>query len=231
MLNPKARASLFVLASLSALAVGVPAALARRDTAAALGAAQQVPRYQYVWRHDKGYTDRTTDPAVRAELRALAEAQPGDCIAVERAGRRYLITDPYVLTHAAEAYAPVNALGEQMGGLGKQQGEIGKQMGGIGGQMGEFGRQMGDLGKQIRAAKEAGDDTRLAEIKQQMKALGEQMKGLGGQMRPLGQQMRPLGEKMRELGKQMRPAVQDAETKMARLLDTAFVRQMAVEQK
>jgi hypothetical protein len=50
-------------------------------------------------------------------------------------------------------------------------------------------------------------------------------------MRPLGDQMRPLGDKMRELGRQMRPAVQDAETKMTRLLDTAFVRQMAVEQK
>jgi archaellum component FlaC len=245
MINLKIRASLFVLASLTALGAAVPAALAREDPGAAAGAAQDAPRYQYVWRHDKSYSNRTTDPAVRTALQTLAEAQSGDCIVVERAGRRYLITDPYILQHAEEAYAPVTALGGQMGGIGKQMDGIGKQMDGVGKQMNDIGKemngvgkQMNDLGKQMQAAKEAGDDAQMAQLKQQMQGLrgqmqglGEKMKPLGEQMKPLGEQMKPLGEQMKPLGEKMRAAVPDAEAKMTRLLDTAFLRQMAAEQK
>jgi hypothetical protein len=64
-----------------------------------------------------------------------------------------------------------------------------------------------------------------------MKGLGEKMKPLGEQMKPLGEQMKPLGEQMKPLGEKMRVAMPDAEAKMTRVLDTAFLRQMAVEQK
>jgi len=237
LIHPKSRSSLFVLASLATLGATGQAARAQQAGAVA-PAAQPAPRYQYVWRRDKSYNDRTTDPATRTALKAIADAQTGDCIVVERAGRRYLITDPYVLTHAEEAYAPVTALGDQMGGIGKQMDGIGKQMDGIGKQMNDVGKemngvgkQMNELGKEMQAAKEAGDDARMAQLKQQMQGLRDQMKGLGEKMKPLGEQMKPLGEQMKPLGEQMRAAVPDAEAKMTRVLDTAFLRQMVVEQK
>lgn len=66
-------------------------------------------KYQYIWRRGSRYTSRASVPDTATALNHIAAAQTGDCIVVERAGRRYLITDKYILDHANEAYASLQA--------------------------------------------------------------------------------------------------------------------------
>jgi hypothetical protein len=177
----------------------------------------EAPRYQYTVRFGDTFQTRAQDRAVGDAQRALAKAQTGDCLVVDRAGRRYLITDPETLTRIKENNAPVRKLGDQMGGVGKLMGDQGKIMG-------QLGKQMGEIGTQLNAAKEAGDTAKVEDLKRQMRALGDQM-------RAAGSPMREKGEDMRKLGQQMRIVAQEAETKMMRIIDTAFLKQLAIEQK
>jgi beta-lactamase regulating signal transducer with metallopeptidase domain/uncharacterized protein YoxC len=216
------------------------------DAAPAGGAKAQASRYQYTWRRGESIMSRTQDKTVAAEQRTLAKAQSGDCLIVDREGRRYIITDAATLNRIREAYAPVEAIGKQMEGIGKQMEEaakpleaIGKEMEGVGKKMEAIGRQMEEQGKLLEASfREGKSEADRQAIQDKMRALQEQMNGPKQEMQALAQKMRdqsaklrPMGDQQRAFGNQIRAAVKEAEVKVEAIIDAAFQNNLAVEQK
>jgi predicted nucleic acid-binding Zn-ribbon protein len=190
--------------------------------------------------------NHTQDNAVATAQRALAKAQPGDCLVVDRAGRRYLITDVDTLRRIQENFAPVDALGKQMETLGKQMEafskpmeDLGKQMEAKGKVMEGIGQKMEEQGKLLEAAFNEGKpeadrkaiQDQMHALQEQMKVPQEEMQALSKQMRDQGGKMHPLGDQMREFGRQMRVIAKEAQEKMSGIIDTAFANNLAVEQK
>ncbi len=205
-----------------------------------------VLRYQYTLRRGDSYMNHTQDNAVATAQRALAKAQPGDCLVVDRAGRRYLITDVDTLRRIQENFAPVDALGKQMETLGKQMEafskpmeDLGKQMEAKGKVMEGIGQKMEEQGKLLEAAFNEGKpeadrkaiQDQMHALQEQMKVPQEEMQALSKQMRDQGGKMHPLGDQMREFGRQMRVIAKEAQEKMSGIIDTAFANNLAVEQK
>lgn len=188
------------------------------------------PRYQYVWKHGDAFTTKTVKRDSATALLTAAKAESGDCIVVERAGRRYMITDRYVLDHATEAYAPMTAVTQQMRDFGKQQGDIARKSDGFGQQMRAAGDAMRTVGAQLKAAHDASDTAREAELKVKLQAMGKDLQAQGAQLKPmLEEQLRPMREKLEAMRGKFAAAAQESEDRMTRLLDTAFLRNMAVE--
>lgn len=222
----------------AAVALPVPAAPAAPE--APFVATLQARKYQYTMRTGTSYSTHVSDRAVATAQRKLAEAQPGDCLIVDRDGKRYLITDAATLRQIKENYAAVEAKGKQMELKGKEMEKIGlpmealgKQMEALGKVMEARGKEMGILGEKLGTANE----TERAAIHEQMKALREQMmmpteemRALGKKMREHGDKMRIPGDQMREMGTQIRAAVKQAEERMVVILDNAFKNNLAVEQ-
>jgi hypothetical protein len=251
-------------AALAAAALGTPLVLAAAPAAAqerpatapearvAFGTAQApsaapaaAPRYQYTLRLGDAYTTRTQDGALASAQRALAQAQPGDCLVVDRAGRRFLITDAATLRRIRESYAPVEAIGKRMEAQGKQMEEAGKPMEGLGKQMEGLGQQMEAIGRQMEeqaklletAVREEKPEAERQAIQERMRALGQQMSAPQQEMHALAQKMReqaaamrPLAERQREFERQMRAAVTEAEQRTEAVMDAAFQNNLAVEQ-
>ncbi len=206
----------------------------------------QAPRYQYTLRRGESYSTHSRDKAVATAQHELAKAQPGDCLVVDRDGKRFLITDAATLKRIQENYATVEAISKQMEAKGKQMEEaakpmeaLGKQMEELGKQMEVFGKQMEEQGRLLEVSVEAGKkDADQKAIHEQMRLLQEKMRGPQTEMRALAEKMRaesgkmrPVGDQMREHGKQIRAAVKEAEARVTETLDSAFKNNLAVEQK
>ncbi|MBB6050106.1 M56 family metallopeptidase [Armatimonas rosea] len=247
------------LATASLALVSAPALLAPAPTAAqtpppapavpaepATSTAPVVPvvqagRYQYTLRMGSSYSTHTQERRVASAQRELAKAQPGDCLVVDRDGKRYLITDPETLRKLQDNDAPMEELGKQMEAKGKEMELSSKPMEALGKQMEAFGKQMEGkgqeleaLGKQLEGASETERQSILEKMQarqQEMKAPAEEMRQLGKKMREHGDKMRGPGNEMRELGQKMRVAAKEANERMVTLLDTAFKNNLAVEQK
>ncbi|WP_309714114.1 M56 family metallopeptidase [Armatimonas sp.] len=201
----------------------------------------QASRYQYTLRMGTSYSVHSQDSKVATAQRELAKAQPGDCLVVDRDGKRYLITDPETLRKLQDNYASLEVLGKQMEAKGKEMElmskpmeEFAKQMEAFGKQMEEKGKEMEALGKQMESASEAerqGILEKIRALQQQMKAPAEEMRQLGKKMRESGDKRRQPGSEMRELGQKMRVAAKEANERMMSTIDTSFKNNLAVEQK
>ncbi|MGC4044580.1 MAG: M56 family metallopeptidase [Armatimonas sp.] len=201
----------------------------------------QARKYQYTLRMGTSYSSHVSDKSTAQGQRKLAEAQPGDCMVVDRDGKRYLITDTATLRQIKDNYAAVEAKGKQMELKGKDMEKmsapmeaLGKQMEALGKIMEARGKEMGVLGEKMGSAT---TEAERAAIQEQMKAIREQMKMPADDMRALGKKMREQGDKMRipgnemrEMGNQIRAAVKEAEERMVVILDNAFKNNLAVEQ-
>lgn len=201
----------------------------------------QASRYQYTLRVGGSYSTHTQDGKVATAQRELAKAQPGDCLVVDRDGKRYLITDAETLRKLQDNYAPLEALGKQMEAKGKEMElsskpmeELGKQMEALGKQMEVKGKELEALGKQMENASDTerkAIQEKMRAVQQEMRAPAEEMRQFGKKMREQGDKTRVPGNEMRALGQQMRTAAKEANERMVTLLDTAFKNNLAVEQK
>ncbi len=198
-------------------------------------------RYQYTLRMGESYSVNVQDSDIGSDQQKLAKAQIGDCLIVDRDGKRYLITDPATLRRARDNYAPLEALGKQMEADGKvmedQMEARGKvieaEMEARGKEMEAKGEEMGTLGEKIGDASEAERKTLLKQmdaLKTQLENLGKEMRTMGEKMRAEGEKVRDSGNRVRETGKKMRAAAKKADERMVRLLDDAFKSKLAVEQ-
>jgi beta-lactamase regulating signal transducer with metallopeptidase domain len=157
-------------------------------------------------------------------------------------GTAYVSRDARTIEAVKQAFAPVNALGKQMGELGAKQGGIGGEQGALGAKQGQLGAEQGALGADIaritaerlaltaermRARQDGrtnADEDKVRELERQqreieakMRKLGEQQRELGDQMRALGEKMRVEGDGMRALGEKMRVEVAAAEDRVAQI--------------
>ena len=223
----------------------VSVATPTRSVPAAPAAPVSVSRYQYTVRLGEAYMVRAQDSTVASAQQALAKAQPGDCLVVDRAGKRYLVTDAATLRRIRENNAPLEALGKRMEAQGKQMEETGKPMEALGKQMEALGEQMEAVGNQIeeqgklleaavRDNKSEADrqaiQERMRALQQQMSAPQQEMRALAQKMREQAARMRPQGDQMREYGRQMRAASKQAEERMVGIIDAAFQNNLAKEQ-
>jgi hypothetical protein len=148
-------------------------------------------------------------------------------------GQEYIVRDAATLKQVDATWAPVRALGKQMGELGKQQGELGRQMGELGRQQGLLGTRQGTLAVResaldMRASSDAlspAEKDQLGrqrqELRQQQRALRKEMRAFEKPMHELGARMEPLNAEMTVLNQKMEVASAKAETELRALLKAA----------
>jgi hypothetical protein len=115
--------------------------------------------------------DRTDNEHVRA----LARRIDGDFLWFRSGGREYIVQDAATLKRVRDAWAPVEAVGAEMGGQGAE--------------MGRHGASMGSLGASMALAA-------VTMNKAKMEAIGKQMEEAGKPMEAAGKKMEVLGKKM-----------------------------------
>jgi beta-lactamase regulating signal transducer with metallopeptidase domain len=228
--------------------LAVVPALAPAPTPAPL-TPQVSKRYQYTLRMGDSYSNQTRSESVASGQRKLAEAQPGDCLVVDRDGKRYLITDPATLRKVRDNYAVLESLGKEVQAQGEAMGKeiearmeewakkLEARMEEMGKQMEAKGEEMEALGEKMSTASEA-DRNALMEkmdvLRKEMEVKGDEMRALGATMTDEGKRLQDemMGPgKMKDLGKKMKVAAKKAEERMNGILDEAFKKNLATEQR
>ena len=124
-------------------AAAAPAAPAVTAAQPAPAAARAAPRarqrasgegYAIVRATDKG-NHITVNGSDRADIDAAKSGIKGDFIWFRRGGQAYVIDDPALVAKAAQAWAPMDALGKEMDAHGRKMGEHGKTMEALGQKM------------------------------------------------------------------------------------------------
>jgi len=125
----------------------------------------------------------TGEDADQKRVKQLKRSVNGDFLWFRQGGKEYIVTDPATLKRVGDAWAPMQALGKEMGGQGEQ--------------MGRQGAGMGALGAKMALAAVTFNE--------------EKMEALGKQMEDAGKPMEATGKKMEEIGKRMEAAQAAAE--------------------
>ncbi len=125
----------------------------------------------------------TGDNAAQQRVKELKRSVKGDFLWFQSKGKEYIVQDPAALKRAGDAWAPMEAIGAQMGGQGAE--------------MGRHGASMGALGAKMALAAVTFNE--------------EKMEALGKQMEEAGKPMEAAGKKMEDLGKKMEQEQRNAE--------------------
>ena len=125
----------------------------------------------------------TGSDADHKRVKEIKRSVSGDFFWFRQGGKEYIVTDPATLKRMGDAWAPMQALGAEMG-------QHGAEMGRQGGSMGSLGAKMALAAVTFNA---------------------EKMEAIGKQMEDAGKPMEATGKKMEEVGKRMEAAQQDAE--------------------
>jgi len=119
----------------------------------------------------------TGDAAASKRVKELKRSVKGDFLWFRDGGKEYVVQDPAALKRVADAWAPIEAIGAQMGGQGAE--------------MGRHGASMGALGAKMALAAVTFNE-------EKMEALGKQMEAAGKPMEAAGKKMEDLGKKMEQ---------------------------------
>ena len=125
----------------------------------------------------------TGSDADQKRVKELKRSVQGDFFWFRQGGKEYIVTDPATIKRMGDAWAPMQALGAQMG-------QHGAEMGRQGGSMGSLGSKMALAAVTFNA---------------------EKMEAIGKQMEDAGKPMEATSKKMEEVGKKMEQAQKDAE--------------------
>jgi len=125
----------------------------------------------------------TGDDSDKQRVKALKRSVQGDFLWFRDGGKEYIVQDPATLKRIADAWAPMKALGAEMGGQGAE--------------MGRHGASMGALGAKMALAAVTFD--------------GDKMEAIGKEMEDAGKPMEESGKKMEAIGKRMEAMQERAE--------------------
>jgi len=196
---------------------------------------QRDDRFQYVLMMPDGSSSMMGNLSDLPEVkRYWRETGSKQLLWVKLDGRRYLITEPGILSAVWDAGEEQRALGEKQGKLGEEQGKLGGVQGELGAEQGKLGAEQGKLGARqaklsLRVARAGLDGTRdreveqeLREIETRMNALGEAQSKLGEKQAALGEKQAALGEKQAALGEKQVEASHRAQAEIRHLIEQAL---------
>jgi len=192
-------------------------------------------RFQYVLMMPDGSSTMSGNLSDLPEVkRYWRENGSKQVLWVKLDGRRYLITEPRILSAVWGAGEEQRALGEKQGKLGEEQGKLGEVQGELGAEQGKLGAEQGKLGARqarlsLKVARAGVDGSRdreaeqeLRELEKQMQALGEAQSKLGEKQSALGEKQAALGEKQAALGEKQAEASRRAHEEIRRLIEQAL---------
>jgi bla regulator protein blaR1 len=121
-------------------------------------------------------------------------------------GKNWVARDPASIAEANRLMAEVWELGEKQGALGAKQGRLGAEQGRLGAEQGRLG---------ARQAIAALRDETIEDLSARMAELGERQA-------ELGRRQSALGEQQSELGERVGRAIEQAQSRLSRLLEKAM---------
>jgi BlaR1 peptidase M56 len=178
------------------------------------------------------------------EIERLRKSISGSFLWFRHEGKDYIVTDPAIIQHLSEMYAPIQKLGKEQEELGRQQEALGKKQEALGKsqesaalivpdtkeQMAKLKTELAALDKQID--EQVTDATvnelqaKLAEVQAQIGAIqgamGAKQGELGRQQGALGEQQGRLGEQQGRLGEQQGKIAHEVDRQVKSIIDQSL---------